>query len=82
MQTIEEISSAIKATDGCTLLEVEPGPSTNRTVVSFVADPEAVIKGALAAAVAASASIDMATHKGQPHKINISYIISSNETGM
>ena len=44
-ETIEAIAQAIKATPGCTLLDVDPGKSTNRTVYTFVGDPEAVVQG-------------------------------------
>ncbi|XP_049830089.1 formimidoyltransferase-cyclodeaminase-like [Schistocerca gregaria] len=63
-KTIEAISEAIKSTVGCTLLEVEPGISTNRTVVSFVGPPDAVVEGAVKAAKAAAQHIDMALHTG------------------
>jgi len=46
-ETIEAIAQAIRDTPGCTLLDVDPGKSTNRTVCIFVGDPEAVIQGAL-----------------------------------
>lgn len=46
-ETIEAISDAIKQTNGCRLLDVDPGKSTNRTVYTFVGSPEAVIEGAL-----------------------------------
>ena len=47
---IEAIAAAIRATAGCTLLDVDPGKSTNRTVYTFVGSPDAVVEGALAAA--------------------------------
>ena len=47
---IDAIADAIRATAGCTLLDVDPGASTNRTVYTFVGEPEAVVEGALAAA--------------------------------
>ena len=62
---IDAISSAIAATAGVTLLDVDPGHSTNRTVITFVADPEAVVEGALNGARAAAQHIDMTRHKGQ-----------------
>ena len=56
---IDAIAEAIRATDGCTLLDVDPGASTNRTVYTFVGEPEAVVEGALAAARVARQRIDM-----------------------
>jgi len=64
-ETIEAIAAAVRATPGCTLLDVDPGASTNRTVYTFVGDPEAVIEGALNAAKAAKLHIDMSKHSGE-----------------
>jgi len=64
-EVIEAIARAIKETDGCTLLDVDPGHSTNRTVYTFVGDPESVINGALAAAKIAKQRIDMRKHSGE-----------------
>ena len=47
---IDAISDAIKAVKGVTLLDVDPGKSTNRTVYTFVGDPESIVNGAIAAA--------------------------------
>lgn len=63
-ETIEAISRAIRETPGCTLLDVDPGKSTNRTVYTFVGDPDAVVEGALASARVARERIDMRLHKG------------------
>jgi glutamate formiminotransferase/formiminotetrahydrofolate cyclodeaminase len=64
-QTIEAIAKAIRQTPGCTLLDVDPGQSTNRTVYTFVGDPESIIEGALAAARVARENIDMRNHSGE-----------------
>ncbi|MGD8385930.1 MAG: glutamate formimidoyltransferase [Desulfobacteraceae bacterium] len=64
-ETIEAISRAIQDTEGCTLLDVDPGASTNRTVYTFVGDPDSVIEGALASARVARERIDMCTHRGE-----------------
>ena len=64
-ETIEAIADAIRATRGCTLLDVDPGASTHRTVYTFVGDPEAVVEGALAAARIARERIDMRNHHGE-----------------
>lgn len=63
--TIEAIARAIKETEGCKLLDMDPGKSTNRTVYTFVGDPEAVVEGALAAAKVARDLIDMRHHQGE-----------------
>ena len=65
MKAIEGIANAIGTSPGCTLLDVDPGVSTNRTVYTFVGSPEDVVKGALAGAHAASQLIDMTTHTGE-----------------
>lgn len=62
---IEAIAEAIRQTEGCRLIDVDPGRSTNRTVYTFVGDPEAIVEGALAAARVARARIDMRHHKGE-----------------
>lgn len=62
---IDAIAEAIRRTEGCTLLDVDPGQSTNRTVYTFVGDPTAVVEGALAAARVARERIDMRRHKGE-----------------
>ncbi|HZM52408.1 MAG TPA: glutamate formimidoyltransferase, partial [Vicinamibacteria bacterium] len=62
---IDAIADAIRSTPGCTLLDVDPGRSTNRTVYTFVGPPDAVVEGALAGARAAHARIDMRAHQGE-----------------
>ena len=64
-ETIDAIADAIRQTEGCRLLDVDPGASTNRTVYTFVGDPQTVIEGALAAARVAKEKIDMRTHTGE-----------------
>jgi glutamate formiminotransferase / formiminotetrahydrofolate cyclodeaminase len=62
---IDAIADAVRATAGVTLLDVDPGQSTNRAVVTFVGSPEAVVEGALAAARVARQRIDMRRHRGE-----------------
>ena len=62
---INAIAEAIGNTPGCTLLDVDPGKSTHRTVYTFVGDPDSIIEGALAAAKVAREKIDMRRHKGE-----------------
>jgi glutamate formiminotransferase/formiminotetrahydrofolate cyclodeaminase len=68
-ETIDAISEAVQKTKGCRLLDVDPGMSTNRTVYTFVGDPESVVEGALAAARIARRKIDMRTHTGEHHRM-------------
>ncbi len=63
--TIEAIAKAIRETPGCTLLDVDSGRSTNRTIYTFVGNPESVIEGALNSARAARELIDMRRHTGE-----------------
>lgn len=62
---IDAISRAVTQTPGCVLLDVDAGPSTNRTVYTFVGQPRAVVEGALNAARAAFQLIDMSQHRGE-----------------
>jgi len=62
---IDAIAEAVQATAGCTLLDVDPGRSTHRTVYTFVGSPEAVVEGALSAARVARRLIDMRRHRGE-----------------
>ena len=43
---IEAVSGVIHQVEGCELLDVDPGAATNRTVITFVGSPEAVVEGA------------------------------------
>ena len=62
---LEAISSAVRAVDGVTLLDVDPGKATNRTVFTFVGEPEPVIEAAVQAARVGAELIDMSTHSGE-----------------
>jgi glutamate formiminotransferase/formiminotetrahydrofolate cyclodeaminase len=66
---VAAIADAIRAVPGCTLLDVDPGRSTNRTVYTFVGAPDAVVEGALAGARAARTRIDMRRHEGAHPRI-------------
>lgn len=65
IEIINAISEAIKNVSGITLLDVDPGKSTNRTVYTFVGAPEVIVEGALEAARTAYKLIDMRKHKGE-----------------
>jgi glutamate formiminotransferase/formiminotetrahydrofolate cyclodeaminase len=66
---IEAIADSIRKTPGCTLLDVDPGKSTNRTVYTFVGTPEAVVEGALNSARTAKGLIDMRTQSGEHPRV-------------
>ena len=55
----------MRATEGCTLLDVDPGVSTNRTVFTFVGSPAAAVEGAINMAKVAKERIDMRNHTGE-----------------
>jgi len=62
---LDSIASAITSIKGATLLNVDPGKATNRTVMTFVGSPKAVIEAAFCAIKVASEKIDMSKHKGE-----------------
>ncbi|CAN5122508.1 hypothetical protein BH09BAC1_BH09BAC1_25050 [soil metagenome] len=65
MQIIKQITDAIESVEGVKLLDVDPGKDTNRTVVTFVGEPEPVAEAAYRAIKKASEVIDMSKHKGE-----------------
>jgi len=65
MSIIEKIKIEIEAVDGVRLLNVDPGKATNRTVVTFVGNPKAVVEAAFRAIKKAGELIDMSRHKGE-----------------
>ena len=62
---IENITNEVKNTEGVTLLNVDPGKATNRTVVTFVGDPDSVIEAAFKLIKKALELINMETHYGE-----------------
>jgi glutamate formiminotransferase/formiminotetrahydrofolate cyclodeaminase len=64
LSVIKQITDSIESIDGVRLLNVDPGKATNRTVVTFVGEPEAVSEAAFQAIKKAGELIDMRTHKG------------------
>ncbi len=65
LSIIKQITAQIESVEGVTLLDVDPGRATNRTVVTFVGPPEEVLEAAVRAASKASELIDMSNHKGE-----------------
>lgn len=65
MGIIKQITDAIESAEGVRLLDVDPGKATNRTVVTFVGEPEAVIEGAFRGMQKAAELIDMSKHTGE-----------------
>jgi glutamate formiminotransferase/formiminotetrahydrofolate cyclodeaminase len=65
LQVIRQITDAIESAEGVKLLNVDPGKATNRTVVTFVGEPEAVVEAAFRGIRKAAELIDMSRHKGE-----------------
>ncbi len=62
---IDEIVNSIKSIEGVYVLDVDPGADTNRTVVTFIGDPDSILEGAFMGIKKASELIDMRKHKGE-----------------
>lgn len=65
LNILKQITDQIEAVEGVRLLNVDPGKTTNRTVVTFVGHPQAVIEAAFLAIKKAGELIDMSKHKGE-----------------
>jgi len=65
LNIIKQITDQIESVEGVRLLNVDPGKATNRTVVTLVGNPEAVIEAAFLAIKKAGELIDMSKHKGE-----------------
>ena len=64
MNVIRQITDEVERIDGVKLLDVDPGISTNRTVVTFVGTPDETVEAAFQAVKKAQELIDMRRHKG------------------
>lgn len=64
LHIISQITDAMKTVDGVSVIDVDPGKATNRTVVTMVGEPEAVCEAAFRAVKKAAELIDMSKHKG------------------
>lgn len=64
MNVIRQITDSIESVDGVRLLDVDPGQATNRTVVTFVGTPDAVVEAAFRSVRKAAELIDMRKHHG------------------
>lgn len=62
---IDAIASVVETVPGVMLLDVDPGASTNRTVITFAGEPQAVADAAFLLIKKAAELIDMRTHKGE-----------------
>lgn len=62
---IKAVTDVVETVEGVKLLDVDPGKATNRTVITFVGEPEAVIQAAFLVIKKASEVIDMSKHSGE-----------------
>ncbi len=69
LSKIKQITNAIEAIPGVSLLDVDSGADTNRTVVTFAGTPDAALEAAFQAIKTASQVLDMSTHKGAHPRI-------------
>ncbi len=65
LNIIKQITNEIENVEGISLLNVDPGKATNRTVVTFVGNPKSVVEAAFKAIKKAGELIDMSKHKGE-----------------
>ena len=65
LSVIKAITDEIERIDGVKILNIDPGKTTNRTVVTFVGAPQPVIEAAFLAIKKAGELIDMSRHKGE-----------------
>jgi len=65
LNIIKQITNEIENVEGVSLLNVDPGKATNRTVVTFVGSPQSVIEAAFRAIKKAGELIDMSKHTGE-----------------
>ena len=65
LNVIKQITDQIETVEGVKLLDVDPGATTNRTVVTFVGTPDEVVEAAFLSIKKASELIDMSKHKGE-----------------
>jgi glutamate formiminotransferase/formiminotetrahydrofolate cyclodeaminase len=65
LAVIKQITDVIESVQGIRLLDVDPGDSTNRTVVTFIGEPESVKEAAFRAVQKAAELIDMSKHTGE-----------------
>ncbi len=61
---IQEIASVVNTVAGVKLLDIDPGEATNRTVITFVGEPEPVVEAAFKLIAKAAELIDMSKHSG------------------
>ena len=71
----EAVAKAAAGVPGVTVLNVDPGAETNRTVITFVGGPGAVLEGAFRLIAKAAELIDMSTHKGAHARLGATDVV-------
>ena len=72
---IKEVTDAIEGVPGVRLLDVDPGDKTNRTVITFVGNPAAVMEGAFQTVKRAAEVIDMRHHSGEHPRMGATDVV-------
>ncbi|SVE08589.1 uncharacterized protein METZ01_LOCUS461443, partial [marine metagenome] len=72
---LKEITNAIEVVPGISLLDVDPGVNTNRTVVTFIGAPEAVEEAAFQCVSKACQLIDMQEHQGEHPRMGATDVV-------
>jgi glutamate formiminotransferase/formiminotetrahydrofolate cyclodeaminase len=74
-ETIRAIGEAVSSTNGAKLLSLEPDKDYNRTVVTIIGNPQAVVEAAFQATRVAAERIDMSAHKGEHPRIGATDVV-------
>ncbi len=74
-ETINTISGEIEKTPGVKLLDVDPDPDYNRTVVTFAGEPDSAVEAAFKSVKKASELIDMSEHKGEHPRMGAADVV-------
>ena len=74
-ETIRAIAAAIRGVPGARLLGVEPDKDYNRTVVTFIGEPDAIVEAAFQAAETAADVIDMTIHTGEHPRLGATDVV-------
>ena len=75
IETINAIAEAIRSVDGVRVLHVDCGEAANRTVITFVGHPHAVVESAFRMVKCAGELIDMRTHQGEHPRIGATDVL-------
>ena len=75
LNVIRQITDAVESVKGVKLLDVDPGEATNRTVVTFVGEPDDVVEAAFRAVGKAAQRIDMRQHHGAHPRIGATDVL-------